>query len=110
MTLVDATLETVGENAPIRRLIADKAYDSQRLRDRLADQRIELIAPHRKNRKQPRTQDGRTLRRYRKRWKIERTIGWLTSFRRIATRWDHSLTMYRAFFHLACLVITMRHL
>ena len=107
---MEVTLASLPDQTAVQRLIADKAYDSQLLRDQLADQHIELIAPHRCNRRQPKTQDGRPLRRYRKRWKIERTIGWITSFRRITTRWDHSLTMYRAFFHLACLMITLRYL
>ena len=110
VTLVDVTLACVDKNALIQRLIADKAYDSQSLRDELADQQIELIAPHRKNRKQPKTQDGRSLRRYRKQWIIERTIGWVTRFRRITTQWERQRTMYRVFFHVACLIITMRHL
>ena len=54
-TLVDATLAGVDKNVLIQRLIADKAYDSQSLRDELADQQIELIAPHQTNRKQPKT-------------------------------------------------------
>ncbi len=43
---------------------------------------IELIAPHRSNRKKPATQDGRALRRYKRRWIIERTNAWLGNFRR----------------------------
>jgi len=42
-------------------VIADKAYDSDALRERLARRGIELIAPHRSNRKKPATQDGRAL-------------------------------------------------
>lgn len=42
---------------------------------------VELIAPHRRTRKQ-RTQDGRPLRRYRRRWKVERLFAWLQNFRR----------------------------
>jgi len=55
-------------------------------------------------------QGGRPLRRERKGWKIERSIGWLTIFGRIATRWDRQLTIYRASFHVAGLIVTMRHL
>jgi hypothetical protein len=28
----------------------------------------------------------------------------------LLVRYDHQITMYRAFFHLACLIITLRHL
>jgi hypothetical protein len=47
------------------RLIGDKAYDSDRLDRELAEHYgIEMIAPHRGERRMP-TQDGRPLRRYR---------------------------------------------
>ena len=45
------------------RAIADKAYDSDALRERLRRHGIELICPHRKGRIRPATQDGRKLRR-----------------------------------------------
>ena len=55
------------------RLIGDRAYDSDPLDERLRTERgIEMIARHRSNRKRPKTQDGRALRRVLRRWKIER--------------------------------------
>jgi len=90
------------------RVIADKAYDSDTLRERLARRGIELIAPHRSNRKKPATQDGRALRRYKRRWIVERTNAWLGNFRRLVVRYDRSLTIYRAFFHIACFMIVLR--
>ena len=89
------------------RVITDKAYDSDPLRDRLRRRGIELICPH-KNRVRPATQDGRALRRYRKRWKIERTIAWLGNFRRLVVRYDRTLKHLRAFFQIACLMIVLR--
>ncbi|MFM9066644.1 MAG: transposase [Planctomycetota bacterium] len=68
------------------RLIYDKAADGDPLRQRLSDAGIELICPHRKNRRKPPLQDGRKLRRYRHRWKIERTIAWLGHCRRLLVR------------------------
>ena len=56
----------------------------------------------------PATQDGRALRRYQRRWIVERTIGWLGNFRRLVVRYDRSLTIYRAFFHIACLMLALR--
>src|SRR5579859_561334 len=90
------------------RVIADKAYDSDPLRKRLRQRGIELICPHKKNRVRPATQDGRALRRYRRRWIVERTIGWLGNFRRLVVRYDRSLQIYRAFFHIACFMIVLR--
>jgi len=49
-----------------------------------------MIAPHRSNRKKL-TQDARPLRRYRRRWKIERLFAWLQNSRRLVTRYEHSL-------------------
>ncbi len=92
------------------RLILDRGYDSDPLRERLAGRGIEMICPHRKNRKRPKTQDGRPLRRYKRRWKVERTFAWLGNFRRLVVRYERSLRMYRAFFHVACVLITLRKL
>ena len=90
------------------RVIADRGYDSDPLRKQLARRGIELIAPHRKKRRKPRTQDGRALRRYRRRWKMERTFAWIANYRRLVVRYDRSLTIYQAFFHIACFMIVLR--
>src|SRR5258708_29046573 len=91
-----------------RRVIADRAYDSDPLRQRLAARGIELVAPHRGNRSKPRTQDGRALRRYKRRWKVERTIAWLGDFRPLVVRYQRSDTLYQAFFNIACFIIVLR--
>ena len=112
VTLAEETLKVgkqIARRSP-KRLIADKAYDSDPFRKRLAKRRIEQITPHRSNRVKTPLQDGRALRRYRRRWKIERTISWLGSFRRVHTRWDRSLLMYTGFVHLACVLIVCRYL
>jgi transposase len=90
------------------RVIADKAYDSDPLRERLRQRGIELICPHKRNRVRPATQDGRVLRRYQRRWIVERTNAWLGNFRRLVVRYDRSLTIYGAFFHIACFMIVLR--
>ena len=113
VTLAEETLETgkVPRNGLGRpkkrplRLVAGKGYDIEPLRKRFNTFKIDLIVPHRKNRKKPKIQDGRKLRRYRKRWKIERTFSWPSNFRRLVVRSDLLITIYRGFFHLACLMI-----
>ena len=71
------------------RIIGDKAYDSDRLDRDLAERYgIEMIAPHRGQRREP-TQDGRQLRRYRRRWRVERLFAWLHHFRRLVIRWEY---------------------
>ena len=106
--LVERTLQRRFTKERPKRLIGDRAYDSDPLDHRLRNQGIELIAPHKTNRKKPRTQDGRTLRRYRNRWKIERLFAWLQNFRRIQTRHEHILENYLAFVLLGCMIIFLR--
>jgi transposase len=112
VTLVEYTLSALPKKLrrKIQRLIADRGYDSDSLRRHLAAEGIELICPHRKGRKKKATQDGRKLRRYRKRWKVERTFAWLGNFRRLVVRYERNPQIYEAFFHVACLLITLRHL
>ena len=70
-------------------MVGDRGYDSDPLDQRLREhQGVELIAPHRSNRSKPRTQDGRVLRRYARRWKVERVFAWLKNYRRILIRWE----------------------
>jgi transposase len=116
--LAESTLDSIsvprgGRGRPQKRpcrVVADRAYDSDGLRWRLLRRGMALIAPHRKNRRKPSLNDGRSLRRYRKRWKVERTFAWLGNYRRLVVRYDRHLCMYRAFFHLACALITLRFL
>jgi transposase len=108
VTLVETTLEARFTEERPERLIGDKAYDSDPLDEKLKDQGIQMIAPHKSNRKKVKTQDGRPLRRYRKRWKIERLFAWLQNFRRILVRHDRSLENYLGFVHLGCMIILLR--
>lgn len=93
-----------------KRLIYDKAADSDPLRRRLKKCRIDLIAPHRRNRVKPPMQDGRKLRRYRHRWKIERTMAWIQNFRRLVVRYDRKIEMFHAQILLASTCIAIRRL
>lgn len=91
------------------RIIGDRAYDSDRLDEELAQEGIEMIAPHRSNRRPENvTQDGRPLRRYRRRWKVERTIAWIQNFRRLCIRYEKSTTMFQGFLHLGCTLLLLR--
>ena len=94
----------------LKRVIADRGYDSDALRMRFHKRQTELIVPYRKYIRNRRFEDKRKLRRYRKRWKIERTNAWLQNFRRVQVRYDRILTVFQGFFHFACLIIALRHL
>lgn len=112
MKLVGQTVEERFVADVPERLIGDKAYDSDPLDEQLMREGgIEMIAPHRCNRRADRkTQDGRTLRRYCRRWKIERLFSWLYNFRRLVVRWEYHAENYLGLLHLACTVILLRHL
>jgi transposase len=90
------------------RLIGDKAYDSDPLDKNLEQQGIEMIAPHRQNRAKQKTQDGRKLRRYKRRWKIERFFAWLFNYRRCVVRYEYKEENFKAFILLACILILLR--
>ena len=113
--LAEATLATVavpraGRGRPKQkpqRIVADRGYDSRPLWERFKARGIQLIVPHLSSRTF-RFQDGRCLRRYRRRWIIERTNAWLHAFRRLVTRYENKPELYRAFVHVACLLIVLR--
>ena len=92
------------------RLVYDKAADSDPLRTQLAARRIELVCPHRKNRVRPATQDGRKLTRYKRRWKVERSISWLLNFRRMVVRYERLSHLFLGFAQLACLFTILNKL
>jgi len=110
VTLVAATLDSRFVEALPQRLIGDRAYDADGLDEALAELEVEMIAPHRRNRKRPKTQDGRPLRRYRRRWKVERLFAWLSNFRRLVVRYERHALNFLGFVHLGCLLILLRHL
>jgi transposase len=89
------------------KLIGDRAYDSDELDADLRDYGVEMIAPHNPKRK-TKTQDGRPLRRYRRRWHVERLFAWMLRFRRLVTRYECHARNFSAFTKLACIVILLR--
>jgi transposase len=108
--LVEATLDRrCTKEAPVI-MVGDKAYDSDPLDEQLRHKYgTELVAPHKANRSKPRTQDGRRLRRYLRRWKIERLFAWLHNFRRLVTRWEYHLSNFLGMVQLGCAAILLRY-
>ena len=105
--LVDATVEVRFLRRKITRLIGDRGYDSDKLDAQLAKRGIEFIAPNRSTRRHNK-QDGRQLRRYCRRWKVERLFAWLQNFRRLVTRYERHVENFLGFVQLACIVILSR--
>jgi transposase len=92
-----------------KRLIGDRAYDSDPLDAELKKLRVEMIAPHHPRRVNL-TQDGRPLRRYKRRWHIERLFAWIQASRRLITRFEHKAQNFLAFLKLRCIVLLARRL
>src|ERR1700738_2583678 len=89
-------------------LIGDRAYDGDPLDEEMRKDDIEMIAPPRTSRcKRPR-RDRRRLRRYMRRWVVERFFAWIQWQRRILVRWEYHTQNFLGFVQLACLVILFR--
>jgi transposase len=108
--LVQSALDRRFVGALPARLGGDKAYDSDKLRQALAKQGIELIARHRQGRAKPATQDGRKARRLARRWKVERANAWLKAFRRLRVRHEWHAVNFEALVLLACAMVLLRNL
>jgi transposase len=91
-------------------VLADRAYDCDWLRQHLAALGLILVAAHRSNRVKASSNDGRTLRRLSRRWKVERTLAWLHSYRRVVTRYEKAIHRYEGFANLACAFIALGNL
>lgn len=108
MTLVARTLDRILLDGLPVRLVADRAYDSDPLRRQMGAAGIELIVPHRRNRSKPPMNDGRKLRRYRKRWKMERFFAWLHNYRRCVVRYDRHNRNFEGFVLMATACIYLK--
>jgi len=75
--LVEPTLQRRFLAETPERLIGDRTYDSGPLDAQIRERfRVQLLATHNSTRSRKSTQDGPVLRRYRRRWKIERLFAW----------------------------------
>jgi transposase len=101
-------LETVDAIEPIKRpvgrprkrpkkLHADKAYDSQPLREELRQRGITPRIARRG------IESSERLGRHR--WVVERTLAWLNRYRRLRIRYERRADMHLAFLHIGCALI-----
>ena len=109
--LVEATIDSGLNRYAPDKLVGDKAYDSDKLDTQLLDERgieIEMVAPHRKRRKKPKSHKGRKLGCYRRRWKVERLFALLQNFRRLVVQYEYHVENFLAMVHLGCIKILLR--
>jgi transposase len=86
-------------------VIADKAYDSNALRQLIADAGMLAVIPSTRSRKVAIPHD---ITLYKERNRIERCFNKLKHFRRFATRFDRRAAHFLAFIHIASAMIWMR--
>ena len=90
-------------------LIGDRAYDSDPLDRELAAMGVEMISPPHPRRRS-KLPDGRKLRRYKRRWKVERLFAWIFRSRRLVTRYEEKAENFLGLVQLACAQILWRQL
>jgi transposase len=83
-------------------VLADRAYDSNALRQIIASTGARAVIPSTRSRKAPIPHDPIL---YRLRNRIERCFNKLKHFRRLATRYDRLASHFLAFIHLAATMI-----
>ncbi len=88
-----------------RTAIADKAYDTDALLEKLGEQRCEAVIPPKKNRKLQRNYDKDL---YKERNLIERFFNKLKQFRRVATRYDKLLVNFMGFVKIAAIALWLQ--
>jgi transposase len=108
VTLVQLSFEFYMIEAKPENLIGDRAYDSDPLDAQLRKEGIEMISPHKSNRTKKKTHDGRRLRRYERRWIVERFFAWLQWQRRLLVRWEYYAANFLGFVQLASIAILLK--
>ena len=88
--------------------MGDRTYDSDKLDAELRRDGVEMISPQRSNRRKLKTQDGRRLRRYERRWLVERFFAWLQWQRRLLVRWQFYARNFLGFVQLASISILLK--
>ena len=86
-------------------VLADKAYDSNGLRETIAQMKAQAVIPSKRHRKVFILHDTEL---YKQRNRIERCFARLKHFRRFATRFDRRTIHFAGFIHLAAAMIWLR--
>jgi transposase len=84
------------------KLHADKAYDFPRCREALRKRGIKVRISRRG------IDSSERLGRHR--WVVERTLAWLSRYRRLSVRYERRDDIHEAFLHLGCLLICLNYL
>ena len=97
--------EPLIEGLPAQVFMADTAYDSDRLRQAVADKGARAVIPNNPSRAKKHPLDAHL---YKQRHLVECCIGKLKQFRRVATRFEKTARNYLAVVTLAAIVLWLR--
>lgn len=89
-----------------RQVLGDRGYDAKAVRDGISERGFEPRISERNRPGEGRKRDSQA----KQRTAIERTFGWLSWFRRLATRWERRAELYHAFLQLGCAIVCWRRL
>lgn len=84
------------------KLHADKAYDNRRCRQALRRRKIKVRIARKG------VDSSERLGRHR--WVVERTLSWLSRFRRLTIRYERRADIHEAFLHLGCALICLNYI
>ena len=106
-SFVPGIIKDINKKTKILNLIGDKAYDSHPLKQAAKKMGVQMISPDRKNRIHNK-EDGRRLRRYKRRHRVENFFADLQTYRRVVTRYEKIPENHLSFLKLAviCLNVT----
>jgi transposase len=93
------------EGIPAQNLLADKAYDANRLYDLVIAQGGDPVVPPRRHRKRQHTYDKDL---YKERNRVERFFSRIKHCRRIATRYDKLAETFMGFVTLASIMLWLK--
>jgi transposase len=85
-------------------VLADKGYDSNKLVDSIEARGAEAVIPPRSNRTNPREYDRHL---YKERNQVERFIGRIKQYRRVATRYEKTAKNFLAFVRVAAIMVLL---
>ena|SRR5271165_2074051 len=94
------------DTSKTERVLGDKGYDTDAIREKITDLRAEAVIPFKRNRKKP----GKLRKRiYRKRHRVENVFCSLKRFRSVATRYEKLVLHYAGIVAMACMLLWLKN-
>lgn len=86
-------------------VLGDKGYDSDRLVETIEAHGAQAVIPPKANRVEPREYDEHL---YKERNLVERFLGWIKHYRRVATRYEKKARNFLSFVQVASIMVLLK--